>query len=76
MVNSIDLTEEIRKHKENIKRKTYTVKELAMILGVSENKARELTHAKDFPVIVLGKKRLTVISKLDDWLEGHLGIEL
>lgn len=76
MVNSIDLTEEIRKHKKNVERRTYSVKELASVLGVSENKARGLTHAKDFPVIVLGKKRLTVIAKLDEWLEGHLGIEL
>ncbi len=69
----VDLTEKIQEHKKNVERKTYSVKELAEVLGVSENKARQLTHAKDFPVIVLGKKRLTVISKLDDWIETHLG---
>lgn len=69
----VDLTEKIQEHKKNVERKTYSVKELAEVLGVSENKARQLTHAKDFPVIVLGKKRLTVISKLDDWIEIHLG---
>lgn len=71
-----DLTEKIKEHKKNVERKTYSVKELATILGISENKARQLTHAKDFPVIVLGKKRLTVISKLDEWLESHLGVAL
>ena len=56
-----------------IKKKTYTVKELAQALGVSENKARQLTHAKDFPVLVLGRTRLTVISKLNSWLEENIG---
>ncbi len=69
----VDLTEKIQEHKKNVERKTYSVKELAEVLGVSENKARQLTHAKDFPVIVIGKKRLTVISKLDGWIETHLG---
>jgi len=70
----VDLTERIQEHRKDMKRKTYTVKELAEVLGVSENKARQLTHAKNFPVMVLGRKRLTVISKLDDWIEKNLGL--
>lgn len=63
----------IEEHKKGIKRKTLTIKELATVLGTSENKARQLTHAKDFPVLILGKSRLTVISKLDEWLEDNIG---
>lgn len=70
----IDLTERIQEHRKDMNRKTYTVKELAEVLGVSENKARQLTHAKNFPVIILGRKRLTIISKLDEWIEGNLGL--
>lgn len=70
----IDLTEKIQEHKKNVDRKTYSVKELAEVLGVSENKARQLTHAKGFPVLVLGRKRLTIISKLDDWIEQNIGL--
>lgn len=69
-----NITEKIQNHKKNIDRKTYTIRELAEVLGVSENKARQITHAKDFPVIIVGVKRLTVISKLDDWIENHLGV--
>lgn len=70
----LDLTEKIQEHKKNVDRKTYSVKELAEVLGVSETKARQLTHAKDFPVLVLGRKRLTIISKLDEWIEENIGL--
>ena len=63
----------IKDHKEKIKQKTATVKELSIMLRVSENKARQLTHSKGFPVIVMGRDRLTVLSKLDKWLEDNIG---
>ena len=68
------LTEKIQEHKKNVDRKTYSVKELAEVLGVSENKARQLTHAKDFPVLIIGAKRLTIMSRLDQWLEENIGL--
>lgn len=63
----------VEEHRKDIAKKTLTVKELAKVLGLSENKARQLTHAKDFPVLVLGRTRLTIISKLDEWLEENIG---
>ncbi|CDI50316.1 helix-turn-helix domain-containing protein [Clostridium tetani] len=69
----VNITEMVQEHKKNIAKKTLTVKELAKVLGLSENKARQLTHAKDFPVLVLGRTRLTIISKLDKWLEENIG---
>ena len=68
-----DLSAKVEEHKKKIERKTLTVKELAKVLGTSENKARQLTHAKGFPVLVLGQTRLTVISQLDRWLENNFG---
>lgn len=69
----VDLTAKVAEHKKKIERKTLTVKELASVLGISVAKARQLTHAKDFPVLVLGQTRLTIISQLDRWLENNFG---
>ncbi len=68
-----DISKMVEDHKKEIAKKTLTIKELAEVLQISENKARQLTYAKDFPVIVLGRTRLTVISKLDEWLENNFG---
>ena len=68
-----DLSAKVAEHRKKIERKTLTVKELAQVLGISEKKARQLTHAKDFPVLVLGQTRLTIISKLDEWIENKIG---
>ncbi|RXI60141.1 DNA-binding protein [Clostridium tetani] len=69
----VNITKMVEEHRKDIAKKTLTVKELAKVLGLSENKARQLTHAKDFPVLVLGRTRLTIISKLDKWLEENIG---
>lgn len=68
-----DISKIVEEHKKEIAKKTLTIEELAEILQISKNKARQLTHAKDFPVIVLGRTRLTVKSKLDEWLENNFG---
>ncbi|MCW6111624.1 helix-turn-helix domain-containing protein [Clostridium sporogenes] len=70
----VNVTKMVEEHKKDIAKKTLTVKELAQVIGVSENKARQLTHAENFPVIVVGRTRLTVISKLDSWIENNLGL--
>ncbi|NBI05792.1 helix-turn-helix domain-containing protein [Senegalia massiliensis] len=71
-----DISKMIENHKKEIKRKTLNISELAKVLGISKDKARRLTHSKDFPVIILGVSRLTIISKLDEWLENNIGSEL
>ena len=68
-----DVTNMIQDHRKDVAKKTLTIKELAEALGTSPNKARQLTHAEGFPVMILGKSRLTVISKLDEWLENNIG---
>lgn len=50
-----------------------TVPELAESLGISRHKAYDLTHAKDFPVLVIGKKRVIPVAALHKWLEERAG---
>lgn len=68
-----DLTQKVIEQKKEIERKTLTIKELAAVLGVGEDKARQLTHTKGFPVVVLGKRRLIIASRLDSWLDENIG---
>lgn len=68
-----DISKMIEDHKKDIRRRTLTIQELAEVLGTSENKARQITHSKGFPILILGKSRLTIISKLDEWLESNIG---
>lgn len=64
---------DIEEYRERVKKKTCSIKELGEIMGVSEAKARRLTHIEDFPVIMIGRNRRVILSKLDEWLENHLG---
>ncbi|EDS76441.1 DNA binding domain, excisionase family protein [Clostridium botulinum C str. Eklund] len=70
----VNITKMIEEHRKDIAKKTITVKELAQVLGISQNKARQLTHAKGFPVIVVGRSRLIILSKLDEWIENNIGL--
>ncbi|KEH96117.1 MULTISPECIES: helix-turn-helix domain-containing protein [Clostridium] len=70
----VNITKMIEDHRKDIAKKTITVKELAQVLGISQNKARQLTHAKGFPVIVVGRSRLIILSKLDEWIENNIGL--
>lgn len=70
----VNITKLVEDHRKEIAKKTITIKELAQVLGISEYKARELSHAKDFPVIVVGRTRLVILSKLDGWIEDNIGL--
>ncbi|MBC8580944.1 hypothetical protein [Zhenhengia yiwuensis] len=41
-----DLTEKVAEQKKNIERRTLSVKELAQVMGIGENKARQLCKSK------------------------------
>jgi excisionase family DNA binding protein len=55
------------------KKKTMSVKELCEEYGLGSNKAYQLIHAKDFPVIFCGKRAIIIRSKLDEWFSNHIG---
>lgn len=58
------------KHDERL---TMTVMELKEVLGIGTSKAYEIIHAQGFPVITVGRKKLIIKSKLNDWLENNAG---
>ncbi|HBJ1649826.1 helix-turn-helix domain-containing protein [Clostridium botulinum] len=64
---------DINEYRELVKKRTCDVKELSEIIGVSEAKARRLTHIDGFPIICIGRNRRIILSKLDDWLETNIG---
>lgn len=63
----------IQEYRERLKKKTCNVKELAEILDISIDKARRLTHIEGFPCMRLGRDIRIILSKLDEWLEEHIG---
>lgn len=48
---------------------TYTVPELARVLGIATVKAYDLVHVKGFPSLRIGKKILVPRAALEKWLE-------
>ena len=53
-----------------IERKTYSVLEIAKILGIGKNKAYELCNSDLFKVIRVGKSLRVVKQSFDTWLDG------
>ena len=47
---------------------TYSVKELAEIMGVSLNRAYDMTNIEGFPVIKIGVRKLIPKAALEEWL--------
>lgn len=59
----------------NNNKKTMTIKEFASEYGIGINKAYEIVHSKGFPMVKCGRKIIILRSKVDVWLENHIGIE-
>ncbi|EOU1753623.1 MAG: DNA-binding protein [Clostridium perfringens] len=72
----INISERMKEHNELVKKRTLSIKEWAEVEGISYNQALKFTHAKDFPIIRLGRERRVVVSRLDKWFEDHIGIEV
>ncbi|MEG1141583.1 MAG: helix-turn-helix domain-containing protein [Clostridia bacterium] len=63
----------IQEYRERVKKKTCDVKELSEILDISEAKARRIAHIEGAPVLRFGRDIRFVLSKLDNFLEEHIG---
>lgn len=63
----------IQEYRDKLQKKTCNIKELAEILGISESKARNLTHIEGAPVLKFGRDIRIILSKLDEFLEQHIG---
>lgn len=54
-------------------KKVINTKELSEMLDISIDKARQLTRAKNFPAIKVGREKKIILSRLDEWLEDNIG---
>ncbi|MDF2612873.1 MAG: hypothetical protein K0S71_659 [Clostridia bacterium] len=71
-----DLTEKVLEHKKEIEKKTFTAKEVSQVLGISENKVRQLLRAKNgIPNIKIGSRILVPITRFEEWLNNSIGQE-
>nr|WP_302600257.1 helix-turn-helix domain-containing protein [uncultured Cellulosilyticum sp.] len=68
-----DLTDKVEAQKKNIERLTLTVSEAAGVLGVGQNKMRQLTKVQGFPVIKVGTRILIPTSKFETWINDNVG---
>jgi hypothetical protein len=64
---------DVQEYREQLKKKTCDTKELAEICGISYAKALQLTRIEGFPVLKIGRDKRIILSKLDEWLEEHIG---
>lgn len=73
----IDITNRIKEHEKKVEQKTVSVKEFSEILGCSYAKALRLVHHEKCPCFRIGNKGYRIIiSKIDDFLDELIGVEL
>lgn len=68
-----DYREKYKNYREKIERKTCKIPEFAEILDISIDKARRIVRIESFPKIRIGRDTRIILSKLDEWLEEHIG---
>ena len=51
------------------KKLTYSVPEMAQVLGISDFKAYQLVKTQGFPTIRIGKRLLVSVKGLESWVE-------
>ena len=63
----------IQDYMEKVQRKTCSIREFSEIIGVSYPKALQLSHIEGAPILKIGRDRRIIISKIDGFLEEHIG---
>lgn len=53
---------------------TYSIQEVAELLGISKSYAYELTRSGVIPSILLGKKRIIPKEYFHNWLNQNMGV--
>lgn len=51
----------------------FKIEEAAERIGIGQQKLRELSEIKGFPVIKIGVKKLIIINKVEQWFYEHKG---
>lgn len=70
-----NLTKKVQEHNKKIERMTFTVNEAAQVLGIGQNKMRQLTKSKGFPVLKVGTRVLIPIKAFEKWVDDSVGLE-
>ena len=65
--------EKYQNYRKTIEKKTCKIKDLAEILDISMDKARRIARIETFPKVKIGRDTRIILSKLDEWLEEHIG---
>ena len=69
----IDLTKKVQEQYKNLDRLTFTIKEAAQVLGIGQNKMRELIRCKDgVPHIKVGARILIPIKSFEIWIDNSI----
>ncbi len=55
------------------KKKAMSINEFAAEYGLGINKARQIIHAEGFPCIFNGNRAVIIRSKVDEFMEKHIG---
>ena len=53
------------------RRKTYSVREAAEVIGISTPKTYDLCHAQGFPAIFIGRRIVIPVDRLHAWLDAE-----
>jgi hypothetical protein len=64
---------DVQEYREKLKKKTCNLKEFAAMIGTSYAKALRISHIEGFPLLQIGRDKRVVLSKIDEWLEEHIG---
>ncbi|WAM36951.1 helix-turn-helix domain-containing protein [Caldicellulosiruptor acetigenus] len=67
---------DIQHQEEEIERVTYTINEIAKILGISYKLAARLVHMKGFPKIQIGRRIVIPKQLFLDWLKNNPEIKI
>lgn len=63
----------IQEYRDRLAKKTCSIKELSEILGVSYPKTLQISRIEGFPMIRIGRDKRVILSKIDTFLESHIG---
>jgi len=66
----------LQKQREEIKKATYNIEEIAKLLGVSYKLASKLVHSKGFPKIQIGRRILVPRDLFWEWLKNNPEIKI
>ena len=53
---------------------TYSISEVAQVLGVSKPTAYALANTKSFPVLKIGKRKVIPVEGLQEWIKKNSSI--